>query len=407
MIPGGYSTSSSFGLQSIIGGVAAMATSSSSSTFGNNPGFLHYPYVTTPAVSATSGDTQVALSWTSASAGVGWTVGSYSVGQSTTSGGPYSFSNVGNVLSSTRTGLTNGTAYYFVIRVNDALGNTIATSTQVSGTPASSGGGGGGGGGGGDTDEGEDEDEDGGATVILSGRAYPGSTITVLKDAQIAVTTVAGPDAKFTVSLTNLSGGQYTFSVYGTDKNANRSAPFSFPTYVTPDTTTTIGGIFLSPTISIDKSEVKRGDTLVIFGQSAANASVTIVVNSENEIFASALSDAQGVYLYNLDTSPLEYGGHKTKSKGAVAGEISPFGQQVGFIVGTKNVLIPVLSTRCPTRGDVNGDCKVNLIDFSIVAYWYKRTLTGTFIDIEKTMLNADGKVDLVDFSIMAYYWTG
>src|SRR3989344_6033995 len=110
IISGGYATSTSFTLQSVIGGFAI--GTSTSSTYGDNAGFLFYPFVTTPVVSATAGDGQVALSWTSASAGVGWTVGSYSVGQSTTSGGPYSFSNVGNVLSSTRTGLTNGTAYY-------------------------------------------------------------------------------------------------------------------------------------------------------------------------------------------------------------------------------------------------------------------------------------------------------
>ncbi|MEK7514216.1 MAG: dockerin type I domain-containing protein, partial [Patescibacteria group bacterium] len=50
---------------------------------------------------------------------------------------------------STRTGLTNGTLYYFVIVVNDFFGNRIATSTQVSATPSgsttSTGGGGGGG----------------------------------------------------------------------------------------------------------------------------------------------------------------------------------------------------------------------------------------------------------------------
>jgi hypothetical protein len=42
------------------------------------------------------------------------------------------------------------------------------------------------------------------------------------------------------------------------------------------------------------------------------------------------------------------------------------------------------------------------LIDFSIAAYWYKRPSVPENVDI-----NSDGKVDLIDFSIMAFHWTG
>ena len=45
---------------------------------------------------------------------------------------------------------------------------------------------------------------------------------------------------------------------------------------------------------------------------------------------------------------------------------------------------------------------KVNIVDFSITAFWYNRPSPPPAID-----LNKDGKVNLVDFSILAYYWTG
>src|SRR3990167_4469123 len=130
MFSGGYATSTSFGLQSIIGGFAP--GTSTAATFGDNAGFLFYPFVSTPAVGATAGDAQVALSWTTSEGFLGWTVSGYDIGQSTTSGGPYTYTNVGNVLSSTRTGLTNGTAYYFVVLQKDtsADSNRIATSTE-------------------------------------------------------------------------------------------------------------------------------------------------------------------------------------------------------------------------------------------------------------------------------------
>ena len=111
------------------------------------------------------------------------------------------------------------------------------------------------------------------------------------------------------------------------------------------------------------------------------------------------------MYLLNFDTNVLEIGSHSTRSKAAIAGEISQFSNTVGFKVGTKN--IPVTPGKCPAKGDLNSDCRVNLVDFSIAAYWYKKPLSATFKPIELIKLNGDGKIDLIDFSIMAYYWTG
>ena len=85
--------------------------------------------------------------------------------------------------------------------------------------------------------------------------------------------------------------------------------------------------------------------------------------------------------------------------------QISDYGQSVAFIVGNDNVdRSEYESTDCGSAGnaDVSCDGKVNLIDFSITAYWYKRTDVPDNVD-----LNNDGKVDLIDFSIMAYHWTG
>jgi hypothetical protein len=230
--------------------------------------------------------------------------------------------------------------------------------------------------------------------------------VTLLKDAQVAAVTVAGADAKFQVNLSGLTAGSYIFSVYGEDTYGNRSALLSFPVSLTAGVTTNVGGIFIAPSIATDKSEVKQGDNIAIFGQSSPVSDIVISINSQNELYGNAKSDSGGIYLLNLDTSPLEMGNHSAKSKAAIAGEISSFGKSVAFVVGTKNVPIGV-TAKCPARGDVNSDCKVNLLDFSITAYWYKRALTGSFIQIEKDKLSGDGKVDLKDFSIMAFYWTG
>jgi len=73
---------------------------------------------------------------------------------------------------------------------------------------------------------------------------------------------------------------------------------------------------------------------------------------------------------------------------------------------GGGGISLPVVtSTSTPAtafkRGDINRDGKVNIVDFSIAAYWYKRLNPPTSVDI-----NGDGAITLVDFSIMAFYWT-
>lgn len=278
--------------------------------------------------------------------------------------------------------------------------DTSLCTTTSGGTGGGPSGGGGGGGGA------------GGVTVapvvtqvIFSGRAYPLSKVVVLKDGQIAVSTIAGPDARFEVSLTGLATGNYAFGVYGEDAAGLHSALFSFPVYITNGATTRVSGIFIAPTISADKSEVKRGDNIAIFGRSAPESDVTIAVHSENQFFYKVKADASGAYLYTLNTAVLELGSHSSQAKSSLDEETSPFGKPVGFIVGTKNVTaIPVAPV---IKADLNGDGKVNLIDFSIAAYWYQRELTAAVQQIEKNQLNGDGRIDLIDFSIMAYHWSG
>jgi len=242
--------------------------------------------------------------------------------------------------------------------------------------------------------------------VIFSGRAYPKSTVTLLKDAQIAATTIAGVDANFQMSISGLSAGNYIFALYSEDKNGNRSSLLTFPVSITSGVTTNVSGIFIAPTIDVDKSEVKRGDNIAIFGQSAPQADIVISVSSEEEFFAKTISDKDGIYLHNFDTTILDYGVHYTKSKASIGNLlISGYGRVISFKVGTITVLKEIKPEI--SKGDLNNDNRVNLVDFSIAAYWYKRPISAEFAVKEAERLNGDGKVDLIDFSIMAYYWTG
>ncbi|OGI93950.1 hypothetical protein A3A03_03735 [Candidatus Nomurabacteria bacterium RIFCSPLOWO2_01_FULL_40_18] len=392
IISGGESTSYNFQYFSTTSQI--IQGQSTSSDFAQNAGFLYFPTATSPVLSATPGNTQVTLSWT-ASTGILANITSYEVGTSTTSGGSFAFTSVGTSLNTIKTDLTNGTTYYFKVR-SYAAGLLLSESAEVTATPVVSVGPGGGGGGGGPLIT---------TGANFSGRAYPGSRVFLLKDGQTVATTIAGGDANFKINLTGLSSGDYSFLIYAEDQAGRRSTLFTFPVTLTLGATSEIGGIFIAPTIALDKEEVKKGDNITILGQSVPNGQISISVHSNPEFFIQTISDRFGGYVYNFDTAVLDLGDHLTKSKASDDGLISQFGKVIGFKVGNENVLAatPVLSPGgvCGSIGDLNGDCRVNLVDYSILAFWYKKNSPPANVD-----LNYDNKVDIIDFSILAHYWT-
>lgn len=204
--------------------------------------------------------------------------------------------------------------------------------------------------------------------VKFSGTAYPSSKVYIVKDGTVAATTVADPGAKFAVTVGNIESGSYIFSVYGEDAKGRKSTSYSFPVLVTSGTSVTFGGMFLSPTIDTDKIEVKQGDPITIFGQSAPNAEVSIVVHSEGEHIKRIPTDSSGGYLLRFDSAPLEIGNHITKSAGILPADVSLFSNSAAFRVGYTNIAKD--ENACSRlRGDLNCDGKVNLVDFSIMAF--------------------------------------
>jgi len=282
---------------------------------------------------------------------------------------------------------------------NEDLNISITATVPSVSTPPPSGSGGGGGAGGpvGPINP----PVQSGATVTFSGRSYPNTTVTLLKDGQVVTATISGPDAVFSITINNLSTGSYIFSIYSEDKDGRRSLTLTYPISIVEGVITQVSGIFIAPTITVDKSTVKRGDSLSIFGQSAPASEVTIAIHSETEVFLKTLADAAGVFLYAYNTADLEEGSHITKARSFSNGSISEYGRAVNFSVGKANV-INQDNNEGSSKSDMNKDGRVNIVDFSIMAYWYKRPSPPPEQD-----LNGDGKVDLVDFSIMAFHWTG
>lgn len=268
-------------------------------------------------------------------------------------------------------------------------------------TPAPSGGGGGGGGGGGvplSTASGSD-------TAVFKGLAYPGSVITLIKNGVIAAEVPASPNGTFEIRLRGLNPGTYSFGIRAEDPDKLRSTLDLYTIFVAAAVTTVVDGIFIPPTITTDKVEVKRGDPIILAGRSAPNANVTLTVHSATELIKKITSNSSGSWLYKLDSSELEIGSHEGKVRASTESDLSLYSDPVGFNVGTTNRLRPAgasVALSGKAKCDLNGDSRVNIFDFSIMAFWYKRTGFPAKVD-----MNADGKINLTDFSIIAYCWTG
>jgi len=230
-----------------------------------------------------------------------------------------------------------------------------------------------------------------------------------LKGFQIIATTVVGPDGSFELFATGLGEGDHTFSITGEDTQGRRSRILSFAVTATRDATVAVRNILLSPTLSADKSEVRKGDTLELEGESVPGAQVTLFIVSRNNrggVFVGTASVTEsGIWSFSLDTSTFELGDYSIRAHVIKRGNVSSLSPPVHITIGTRTIFAePVI---CPLKGDLNIDCRVNLVDFSIAAFFYLKPLNAVYRKKEIERLSGDGVIDFIDFSLMAFYWTG
>lgn len=234
--------------------------------------------------------------------------------------------------------------------------------------------------------------------VILQGKAYPGSTVNILKDGQVVGVAQSDSSADFSYEMSSVTPGPTTFGFWSTDGKGVRSITFTTTFQVTQNAVTTVSNVFLPPTIDLKQKKVNLGDVIESLGSTAPLARVSLFIDKENTARATASSSSAGTWTAALPTDLLSNESfHAVKAifeqSGTGAQAKSGYSQAVNFYVGAKDV-------RTPSNGDINGDGKVNLIDFSILLFHW-----GTSNAIAD--LNGDGKVNLTDFSILLFNWTG
>ena len=218
----------------------------------------------------------------------------------------------------------------------------------------------------------------------------------------------AKDDGSFEIHLQNLVPGTYSFGIRAEDVNRLKSKLLLFSIYVSSSIITTVDGIFIPPTITSDNVEVKQGEAIIFSGSGVPNADIHLSLNpgasAMTEVLKKTKVNASGTWMYRLDSGDFGLGDYDAKARSIILGGVSLYSDVLPFRVGdttrarAKASLLAGFRRRC----DLNDDGRVNLLDFSIMAFWYKRLGFPPRVD-----LNTDGSINLTDLSILAYCWTG
>ena len=234
--------------------------------------------------------------------------------------------------------------------------------------------------------------------VVVRGKSYPNSDVHILLDGKVVGMARTDTLANFYFETDEIAAGVVSFSFWSEDPVGLKSTLLSLTFRVVLGAVTNISGVYISPTIDIDKKTVKRGDLITVFGNTVPGSGVNVHINSPEEFINSIESTEEGEWELIFNTEPLEEEFHTAKAMFVIASEDntlqSGFSKSISFFVGT------VGGEAVCAEADLNGDERVNITDFSILLYHW-----GT--DNECADQNQNGVVDLIDFSVMMYYWTG
>ncbi len=236
------------------------------------------------------------------------------------------------------------------------------------------------------------------AAATIAGFTAPGSTVRVLKDGVVAVNVQSGADGSFQADITGLERGTYTFTLYSIDKNQRKTVSYSSTLAVGAGTSNKITNVMLAPTMTLELEQIAVNGKVHASGEAAPNSLVELFLAPKSDITNetkrfTATTSASG--LWDLTTAAVSTRGtYAVKARQLLKSAQSDFSATVFAGVGEAP------SGNTCARSDINGDGKVNLIDFSIL-------LTGWGTSEAKADLNCDGKVNLADFSILLFNWTG
>lgn len=277
---------------------------------------------------------------------------------------------------------------------NNEDGDFCSATCQIE--PAGSGGGGSSGG---SSGGGGGSSRDLGDTIInVIGRAYPSQTITFLLDTQNVGTVRSDGDGDFEFAI-DASPGTATLGIWANDSSGNRSITLNNTFDVTQGAITNLNGLILPPTVRVDSQDIDPGDVIDIEGESVPNATVEVHFN-DSEIVEETTSAADGGWSITFDTGRLSVDEHSIRARNVVG--TPPLENESTFSASLQ--LFVGVDGQVTTPSDLNRDGLVNLIDFSILIFWWG---TDGLDSDPPADINQNGNVGLEDFSILLFNWTG
>lgn len=228
------------------------------------------------------------------------------------------------------------------------------------------------------------------SNVVISGYFNPNSLVSILKDGITSGVTFTNDLGFWQITLSGLNPRTYIFQISGSTSNNSKVNSEVFFIEVIKGTTVKVSNVILPPKFLVSETQ----NELFIEGNGVPDANINIyiddvfvsesTINSEGE-FNVLLSNKYSDQDHSISIE-MTFAGAKVMSR--------------PVIFKSKNNL-PELDG-CASFADATNDCKVNFIDFNLMLRSYFYEPVRAIFD-----LNKNGKVDLVDFSILAYFWTG
>lgn len=236
-------------------------------------------------------------------------------------------------------------------------------------------------------------------SVTISGYTFPNAKLTLLRDGQIATTLIANNSGSFTIVVNGLNFGTYQFAVYAEDRDGITSSPYVVNVPVVSTQGYVYSGVVIPPTIQASPTAVLAGQPVAVYGYAPPGSTVSVEVPGFYN-FGSTIADNAGFYRYEVRAF-LPPGDYFFRSKAQVGSVSSLYSKPVVIQYYLEGQQPPAPSPYA-TCVDYNRDRRVNLIDFSILLFWFNKDNPPRAIDC-----NADSHIDVKDFSILMYFWTG
>lgn len=235
------------------------------------------------------------------------------------------------------------------------------------------------------------------ASIQFQGYAYPNAQIRILKDGVEVATATANSGAHFDATVST-TAGSYMFSIVGTDVNGTTGTLTNIALTVAQGSSTSVGNMFLGPTIRQDKTSIAEDQSIIFSGVSVPGSAITLTIES-TPITYTATANSQGQWSATVPGTDPGVGSHTAKATSVFGSLTSDLSSILSFIITGKVV------NQCDGKvsADINCDGKVNLVDFSIMLYFWQTTNPAN----PRADINGDTKVNETDFSILLFYWTG